>query len=159
MVSSVYAPRQRKSPYLQTVRRSIYDNRCPEHPHLPLRWYIICPPGTRSRSLLHGILPNTVDIRLRLCIPLQSWHLCRCHYRHDHAAALMPAHFRISCFTLFNGSVLIWIKKIDRILRRFFRIDSTQGLRLDLTQFYRFGSTRSFWRDSTYVFSLLFYSH
>ena len=33
---SAHAPRHRYDTYLQTLRRSIYETRIPEHPHLPI---------------------------------------------------------------------------------------------------------------------------
>ena len=33
-IASIHAPKQRNSTYIQTVIRSIYDTRRPEHPHL-----------------------------------------------------------------------------------------------------------------------------
>ena len=47
--SSVHAPRQRNSVYLQTFRRSIYDNRRPEHSQSPIRQHERRPKGPASR--------------------------------------------------------------------------------------------------------------
>ena len=58
--ASVHVPRQRNSTYVQTVIRSIYETRRPEHPHLPIHRYKWRPPETPFTALLHGILPGHV---------------------------------------------------------------------------------------------------
>ena len=45
---SAHAPRQRNSPYRQTVRRLIYNIRRPKHPHLPILQYKTFPQVTAS---------------------------------------------------------------------------------------------------------------
>ena len=51
--ASVHTPRQRNSTYVQTVRRSIYKTRQPEHLHSPIRWYEQLPqiPSPRPRYM------------------------------------------------------------------------------------------------------------
>ena len=56
---SVHAPRQRNSTYIQTVRRSIYETRRPEHTHLPIRRYEQRPQGIPSRPRYMESCPDT----------------------------------------------------------------------------------------------------
>ena len=57
--ASVRAPRQSNSTYKQTVRRSIYDTRLPEHPHSLIRQYKRCLQVPPSRPRYMESCPDT----------------------------------------------------------------------------------------------------
>ena len=79
--SSVHSPIQRNSTYIQTVRRSVYETRWPEHPHLPIRQYKRRPLGPASRpcytptlilsTFLRFLLPSSMIIS----DPLSGWEV------------------------------------------------------------------------------------
>ena len=58
--SSVHAPMQRNINYGQTVRRSIYKTRGPEHPHLTICWYRLLPQGPALRTRYRGHDPGLI---------------------------------------------------------------------------------------------------
>ena len=74
--------------YVHTVRRSIYETRQPEHPHLSILRYKQRPQGP---SFQGPIIKNPARtqpysfLRIRLC--LQSPHLCCSHHHHKHFTA------------------------------------------------------------------------
>ena len=60
--ASIHAPRQSNFTYVQTVRRSIYETRQPEHPHFPLRWYKWLPQGPASRPRYMRCIPLSLQL-------------------------------------------------------------------------------------------------
>ena len=72
--ASMHAPRQRNITYVQTVRRSIYDTRRPEHPHSTIWKYKRRPQGppTRPRYMHNLSLEGFSEIIFNhmLCWPV-----------------------------------------------------------------------------------------
>ena len=58
-VASGNTPRQRNSTYVQTFRRSIFDTRQPEHPHLPILRYERRPQGPATCPCYMESCPDT----------------------------------------------------------------------------------------------------
>ena len=63
--ASFCAPRQSNSLYGQTFRKSIYDTRWPEHPHLPIRRYKQRPQGSNSRPCYTYCPESSVNQNIR----------------------------------------------------------------------------------------------
>ena len=95
--ASVHAPRQKNSTYVHAVRRYIYKNRWPEHPHLPIRRYEWRPQGYPLTAPLHEILPvHGPTIRYGYVYVYgyvyNPVHLCLRHDHQDHCTAASSAH-------------------------------------------------------------------
>ena len=88
MGASAHAPRHRNSMYVQTVRRSIYDTRQPEHPHSPIRQYEQRPQGPPFTASLHGILtghgPTLRYVYIYVYIYFYIYNSVNLRRRHDH---------------------------------------------------------------------------
>ena len=140
--ASVHAPRQRNSPYVQTVRWYIYKTQRTKHPQSPICWYKLCPPVPASRphymeywsyrarlyatstststSIVPAPPPMSQSLRaLHRCvnIPPIATSVIKCKFCHFHH------HFHAG--------------------RRFW-LDSTYRLQLDLTHHFRLYLTHLF---------------
>ena len=75
-VASINAPRQRNSTYVQKVRRSIFDTRQPEQPHLPILQYERRPQGPAPCPCYMESCPDTALLYATAMSTSTSTNLC-----------------------------------------------------------------------------------
>ena len=117
--ASVRAPRQSNSTYIQTVRRSIYDTRLPEHPHSLIRQYKRClqVPPSRPRYMescpdtallyttaTYTVTSTTLCISADITITASTTPLCQepAHLRISYPMLVPSSASEVSLVTVFN---------------------------------------------------------